>query len=203
MASSGGPRTYKAPPTLVAANNASFSTFIPGLAWDQQPFFQALTRVRGPPGSKNTYDEPRPQGFHGGQDRTAFIFGQVEVTEYHWPDIMYMLRPPEEREEYLRATRPPNLTDQFGWIMYEKWPVEGRGLRPLRLLPGLPDTVGTPIDSCRHKAYVIRYRPMKRGTGLKCGVGSTPAFSWRIFSCGCSQTSTCELLLETLASGIP
>ena len=150
MSGNSGPRTYKAPPTFVTPGNLSFGLYNPNEEWDASAWFQALTTVRGPPGAKTSYDEARPRGFHADTDPndfTSFIFGQAEITEYHWPDVMFLLRPPPEREAYLTKAAPGQLHDSQGLPMVEKWPIEGRQARPLKELAGLPDNVSKPVCS--------------------------------------------------------
>lgn len=151
MSTSTGPRVYKAPPTFITPNNPSFATYMQGEEWDSSIWFRALTRAHGPPGGKTTYDEPRPQGFHidsDANDYTSFVYGQAELTEHHWPDVMYLLRPPPEREAYLTKAAPGQLHDAAGLPMVEKWPIVGRQARPLKELAGLPDCVSSPNVFC-------------------------------------------------------
>ena len=150
MSGNSGPRTYKAPPTFVTPGNPSFALYSANEDWDASAWFQALTTVHGPPGAKTTYDEPRPRGFYAdtdSEDFTSFVYGQAEVTEHHWPDVMYLLRPPPEREAYLTKAAPGQLHDSNGRPMVEKWPIQGRQARPLKELAGLPDNVSKPVYS--------------------------------------------------------
>ena len=74
------------------------AAYTPGVPWEQQPFFQLLTRTIIPPGGASSYgkhlqpqypdnmysysaqanvllDEPSPLGFNGVGDTTSFVYG--------------------------------------------------------------------------------------------------------------------------------
>ncbi|KAL9103672.1 MAG: hypothetical protein Q9163_001298 [Psora crenata] len=97
-----------------------------GVPWDEQPCVRVLTREDVPPGGRTTYCEDTP----------------LQRC------VIYLLDSPPQRNAFTRKAFPVRQkVDANNNPMYERWPRHVDGIaqapRPLRHIPGLPDTIGS------------------------------------------------------------
>ena len=130
-----------------------------GHPWPRSRWFREAARQQLAPGELPHYRKPTPSvlvlldntdlqagermmngraGF--AHDRTAFHPGQ-QWTRDDLPEIIYMLRPPQEWFEFGRTALPAQKLDANGQPMVEAEPEPGQPARPLLDYEILPDRV--------------------------------------------------------------
>ncbi|KAL8854092.1 MAG: hypothetical protein Q9221_001012 [Calogaya cf. arnoldii] len=110
--------------------------------WYQDPEFLCTSNRTIVPG-----DPPRPIGPGGDtQDVTSFHPGQLDWSPEAMPNILYVYKSPQRREDFYDSCQPKAAKEKLdaqGRIMMEEWPEPGKGPRPLLDYPHLPDRIGT------------------------------------------------------------
>ena len=71
------------PSSFVTPGNPAFAPYVPGVAWDQQIFFKALTETRIPPGGKTQYGECCPARHWQPADSCADVTPLTENVDIH------------------------------------------------------------------------------------------------------------------------
>ncbi|KAL9033904.1 MAG: hypothetical protein Q9180_005700 [Flavoplaca navasiana] len=112
--------------------------------WDQTDLYRTTGNRQILPGGPTAYNPPRPIGKgENAEDVTSFHPGQADWSPDNMPDILYMYKSPQEREQFWKSAPKPAPKYDGNDIVYEKWPVPGKKPRKLLDYPHLPNQIGT------------------------------------------------------------
>ncbi|KAL8720704.1 MAG: hypothetical protein Q9225_002470 [Loekoesia sp. 1 TL-2023] len=130
------------------------------IAWEQTSEYIHTSDWTETSGGPTDYLVARPVGADPA-DVTSFHPGQADWSPTNLPNvsqvldfriilapfdhgqILYILQPPIEWEDYRQSALPDPKTDKDGNILYEQWPADPEKPEPLLDFPHLPDQIGS------------------------------------------------------------